>query len=526
MNDQDTAKHSDSVGRWVLVATITASGMAFIGQSALNVALPAIQQDLGASGADLLWIVNAFQLMLGALILVGGALGDRYGRKRIFATGIILHAVASLACAVAPNTGLLIAARALQGLGGALMVPGSLAIISAYFKGHDRGVAIGTWSAATTMLSIAAPVLGGFLAENNLWRMIFFINLPLTLVALWALRYIPESRDANAPDRLDFLGAALITLGLSGIVYGATEIGRLGAAGLGNPVLIGALLLGFASLVFFVWHASRSDHPLVPLNLFRSRTFSGANLMTLLLYGALGGALFFMPLNLVQVQGYGATVAGLSLLPLSILLIVMSRWAGGLVETVGPRLPLTFGPVIVGFGFMALAWPGLTNGPQDYFVSFFPGVLLLGLGMGVTVAPLTTTVMSSVSSDNAGIASGINNAMSRASGVLAVAILGGVALVSFSGILETQARSIGLDDPQRDALMLQAENLAEAQPPESLSTEQAAAVENAIDMAFVETFRLIMLIAGVICILSGILAWLLVDPRLVSPDDAPSPEPA
>ncbi len=531
----DTGNHRriDATGVWILFATISASSMGFIAQSALNPTLPAIQNELDASGADLLWIVNAYQLMVGALILVGGSLGDYYGRKRVYMIGIVLFTVASIACGLAPTTALLIVARAVQGIGGALMIPGSLAIISAYFDGKARGTAIGAWSSFTTMTSVAAPTLGGFLADQGLWRLVFFINVPLALAALVALvMHVPESKDDDAPDQLDYTGAALVTLGLAGIVYGFTEIGRVGIDdGLGNPLLVGALLGGFVGLAAFVYVQARSDHPLMSLKLFKSRTFSGANLLTLLLYGALSGALFFLPLNFIQVQGYSATAYGLANLPFSILLVLLSPWAGRLVETVGPRLPLIVGPTLVGFAFVGLAIPGMTDTsnqiggffPVSYFTTYFPPLVLFGLGMGVTVAPLTTTVMGSVPQHNAGTASGINNAMSRASGVLAVAILGGIALVVFTNTLLDDLSDQRLSEQTQAELETRAEDLAGTRLPYTLvndfSLVKIERTRTAIDRSFIETFRILMLIAAGMCWTSAGLAAAFIAKELEPPEE-------
>ncbi len=505
-------KRGDSVGFYVLVATICASSMAFIMQGSLNAALPAIQGDLNATGVDLLWIVNSFQLLLGALILVGGSLGDHYGRKRIFMIGILIFTAASVACGLAPSTNLLIAARAVQGVGGALMVPGSLAIIAAYFEGEARGKAIGTWSAFTTMTSVIGPTLGGFFADNGLWRAIFLLVLPLAAIALWTLRVVPESRDEEAPRDLDYPGAILITLGLAGIVYGATEIGR--TSEFGGMGLV-ALIAGVVFSVLFVFVEARSSHPMMPLTLFRSRTFGGANLLTLFLYGALGAALFFVPLNLVQVQGYSAAAAGAAFLPISLLLILLSRWAGGLIGKYGARLPLTVGPVIVGCGFAALSLPGVTQGMADYWTTYFPGVLLMGLGLGILVAPLTTTVMSALPSHNAGVASGINNAISRAAGVLATAIMGGLALVIFASTLATQLDTLALPDDIKAAMLADAGNLAETVVPDMTDAEMTVQAHNAIDTSFVATFRIMMWIATGLSWLSALLALIWIEPQLV-----------
>lgn len=511
--------NNPNTDRWVLFATISASSMAFIGGSSLNVATAAIQRDLGASGADLLWIFNAFNLVLAALILVGGSLGDHYGRKRIYMIGIGIFTGASVICAIAPTTELLIAARAVQGFGGALMIPGSLAIISAYFEDSKRGAAIGTWSAFTTLTSVMGPVLGGFLAEAGLWRMVFVINIPLGIAAMYALvRYVPESKDENASPRLDYLGATLVTLAMAGITYGFIELGRDTSA-VNGPALA-ALIAGIILMIVFVIVEARIKNPMMSLKLFQSRTFTGANLLTLFLYAALGGALFFLPLNLVQIQGYGETQAGFALLPFSILLILMSRWAGGLVDRVGPRLPLTIGPIIVGFGFLLLALPGMTDGPGSYFTTYMPGAILLGLGMGVVVAPLTTTVMSAVPQHNAGIASGINNAISRSSNVFALAIMGGIALIIFSTSFEDSLSGMSLDDDMQQTLNGASENMGNIEIPAELSTAETAEVRSAIDNSFIDMFRAMMIIAVGLCWLSALLAYLVIEDHVVQSDDS------
>jgi EmrB/QacA subfamily drug resistance transporter len=507
---------SVQTGRWVLFATILASSMAFIDSSALNVALPALQADLHARGTELLWIVNAYALILAALLLVGGSLGDRFGRKRVFMIGIALFAGASLVCGLASSTGMLIGARAAQGIGAALMVPGSLAIISASFGPGRRGRAIGTWSSFTTITTVIGPALGGFLASVGLWRAVFFINIPLALAALVALYLkVPESRDETAPARLDYAGAALATIGLAGITYGFTEVSE---QGLRAPPVLLALIGGVLALIAFVFVEARSDHPMVRLQLFRSRTFSGTNLMTLFLYAALYGMLFFFPLNLIQVQGYGA-LAGFAALPSSLMLAVLSRWAGGLVDRFGPRLPLTIGPLIAGAGFLLFALPGLTSGPRDYWTSYFPASLVLGLGMAITVAPLTTAVMGSVSPHRAGVASGINNAVSRAAGVLAIAAFGAVALFAFGAALETRTSQLDLPVAARAAIHAEAANLGNAHPPAGLSAEASAAVELAIKQSFVDMFRLLAAIAAGLAWLSALLAALTVESRLGAPVD-------
>ncbi len=339
--DQPTSSASPTTERWILFASILASSMAFIDGSALNVALPSLQADLQASGAQLLWIVNAYLLMLAALILVGGSLGDKLGRKKIFMLGIGLFLLASLACGLAPTIEIMIGARVVQGVGGALMIPGSLAIISASFGDDRRGRAIGTWSAATTLVTIAGPLLGGFLADAGLWRGIFLINIPLGVTALLVLFFkVPESHDEQAAPGIDYLGAGLASLGLAGLTYGFISAPRLG---FGAPSVAGALLGGATALAAFVFVESRSNHPMMPLQLFRSRTFSGANLLTLFLYGALSVGMFFLSLNLVQAQNYSQSLAGLAFTPFAVLISVLSRLTGGLADRYGPRLPSSLG---------------------------------------------------------------------------------------------------------------------------------------------------------------------------------------
>lgn len=501
---------------WILIATISASSMAFISQSSLNVALPAIQRSLGATGADLLWIVNVFQLLLGALILLGGALGDIVGRRRIYGIGIAVFTAASVACGLAPSVPFLIVARAVQGLGGALMVPGSLAIIAATFDGSTRGTAIGTWSSFTTMTSILGPLLGGAFVDAGFWRGVFYMNVPLGIAALALVIWkVPESRNPDSSGHLDTVGAGLATLGLGGIVYGATEIGRRGLGDRLSLLLAGTVVVGIVAMVVFAWWERRAREPMVPMRLFANRTFSGTNLLTLLLYGALGGALFFLPLNLVQVQGYTGLQAGLAFLPFSILLVVMSPGVGRLADRVGPRRFLVMGPAITGIGFALLAWPGITPGFGQFWTTYFPGATVLGLGMGFTVAPLTATVMGCVSSSLAGTASGINNAISRASGVLATAIMGGLALIIFRSSLAESLAALDLPPDAVSALLAQAGELAETPIPESLGAAGRAAAQRAVDSSFVAVFRRMMIIGAALAWASSVFAAVLVEPLSV-----------
>ncbi|NDJ52653.1 MAG: MFS transporter [Chloroflexi bacterium] len=495
-------------GRWVLISTISASSMAFISQSSLNLAIPAIQEVLGANGTQVLWIVNIYSLLLSALILVGGSLGDHLGRKRIFMVGIGIFGVASFLCGIAPNPNLLIAARAFQGVGGALMIPGSLAIITAYFDDKSRGRAIGTWSAATTIVNMLGPALGGFLVDQGLWRAVFFINIPLGIIALIVLfRVVPESFDEEASPQLDYLGAILATAGLAGIVYGFTEAPRLG---FDSPLILGTLVGGVLAMIAFVYVEANSDHPMMSLSLFKSRTFSGTNLLTLFLYGALYVVGFFFNLNLLQAQGYDALIAGITFLPFGIVLAGLSPWAGSLVDRIGPRLPLIVGPIVAGIGMILLGLPGITAGASDYWTTYFPGILVYSFGMALVVAPLTATVMGSVSQHYAGTASGINNAVSRTAGVLAVAIFGAVALITYNSAITTNSADLGLAEDVRAEVIAQSENLGAAMVPDSVPAELVEEVDLVYKESFVGTFRLVAFSSAGLAFLSAIMTAIFV----------------
>ncbi len=475
--------------------------MASIDSSAVNVILPILQTSLDATATQLLWVVEVYVLFLGALILVGGALGDRYGRRRMYALGIVIFTLASLFSGLSASATQLIMARALQGVGGALLVPGSLSIISALVPQARRGIAIGTWSAFTAITATVGPVLGGWLAESFSWRLIFLINIPLALVTL-AILYtrVPESREAQtAPP--DLRGALFATVGLGATVFALIEaINR----GFSDPLVAGSLILGIATLLAFVYVEDRHAAPMMPLALFRNPVFRGTNIITVFLYGALGGALYFLPFNMIQVRGYSATQAGAAFLPLILMLFVLGRATGRLVAEHGVQRFLIAGPLVASVGYFLLALPGVGG---SYWTSVFPGMIILGLGMGLIVAPLTTAVMGSVEQRHVGIASGINNAASRIAGLLAVAIMGLILVQVFNAQLDKGLAAIELAAPARSAIDAQRHMLLGVTLPETLDQTQAAQVTNALSTAFVSGFRAIMLLAAALALASAFTAW-------------------
>jgi EmrB/QacA subfamily drug resistance transporter len=494
--------------------------MAFIDGTVVNVALPQIQQRLGATAADAQWVVEAYALFLAALILVGGSLGDHYGRRRIFLLGVGIFTVASVACALALTPGELIAARAVQGVGGALLVPGSLAIIGASFREEDRGKAIGTWSGFSGITTAIGPVVGGYLVDRVSWRAAFLLNVPLAIaVILIAVRHVPESRDPDAR-RLDIPGAVLATAGLGGIVYGLIESS---VVGFGGTAVIVSLLLGTLALVGFLARERRARDPMLPLTLFRSRNFAGANLLTLLLYAGLGGALYFLPFALIQVHGYSATAAGSSFVPFVVITFLMSRWAGGLVTRYGARLPLIIGPAIAAGGFVLFAIPGSGG---SYWTTFFPAIVVLGVGMSLVIAPLTTTAMNSVEGSHSGLASGVNNAVSRSAGLLAIPLLGIFVSLAFSTTLDAQSMNLDLSPQARHQLMAEKVDLGAAKVPDGVSGETAVDVKQAVAESFVAGFRVAMAAAAILALASAGAAALIIEGKGSTRRTEPKAAPA
>lgn len=509
------ADGDETLGRWVLVAAVLGSSMVFIDSSVVNVALPTIQEDLGATAAATQWGVESYALLLAALVLVGGALGDRFGRRRIFILGTALFTLTSIWCGLATSPGGLIAARAAQGVAGALLTPTSLALISASFAGEKgRGRAIGTWSGFTAITAAIGPVLGGWLVDTASWRWIFIINVPLGIAILGvALTRVPESRDP-AVQKIDWWGALLTTAGLGGVVFGLIEAP---VAGWTDPLVLASLVGGVAALIAFVLVERRIAAPMMPLGLFRSRTFSGTNLLTFFLYAALGGALYFFPFLLIQVHGYGSTAAGAALLPFVLLLFVLSRWSGGLIATFGAKLPLVVGPVIAAVGFGVFTLPGIGG---SYWTTYFPAVIVLGLGMAITVAPLTTAVMGAVGADRAGIASGINNSVSRTASLLAIAILGITVSAVFSRELDTRLDDSGLDPAVTSVVRDGAGDLAATGAPADADEATRAEVEGIVGASYLAAFRVVMAIGALLALASAVCAFVLVEGKVRPPDDA------
>jgi EmrB/QacA subfamily drug resistance transporter len=482
---------------WVLATAILGSSLAFIEGSVVNLALPALQSDFATTSTKLQWVINAYLLVLGAFMLIGGSLGDRYGLRRVFLVGTVVFGAGALAAALASSMAFLIVARLVQGLGGALLVPSSLALVGSHFPEEERGRAIGTWAGASALTTAAGPVLGGWLVDQWGWPSVFLLVVPLAALTIVVCRWRVPVSPVRSRERLDYAGALLLAASLGLLIYAfASALAPLVRAAL----IILSVLLGTA----FLWREKRFKAPMLPVRLFSSRAFSGANLMTLFLYWALTGALYFLPFNLIQVQGYSAVQAGAAFLPFTLIFGFGSTFAGGMIGKIDPRVILTLGPVVVAAGFIALAIPGVN---ASYVAGFLPGILLIGVGMTLSVAPLTTVVMSSVPDEETGVASGVNNTAARIAGVLAVAVLTAAAVWQFSGALETRLRESDMPPGLVERLVGNAAELAELKAPDGTGERATAIVSDAVASAYIETFRMLVIICGLLAALSGAIAW-------------------
>ena len=485
---------------WVLAATILGSSMAFIDSTIVNVAMPALQSTLHATVVDVQWVIESYGLFLSALILVGGALGDSVGRRAMFLLGIVGFALASVGCGFSSTIRTLLIWRSVQGIAAAALVPGSLAIISACFDEQSRGKAIGTWAGFTTITTALGPVLGGWLIEHVSWHWIFFINVPLAAFALViSFWHVPESRNPDSRS-IDWWGASIATVGLAALIYGFLSSSTLGWV---HFRVIASLIFGVGALAVFILVEKNATAPMVPLKLFQVSTFSGANLLTLFLYAALGIFFFMFPLNLIQIQKYSATATGAAALPMILLMFLLSRWSGGLISRYGSKVPLIVGPLIAAVGFLLFAVPGVR---AQYWIAFFPAFVVLGVGMAITVAPLTTVVMNSVGPERAGAASGINNAVARVAGVLAVAVLGALMTAAFAHSLRQSLVTLNLNADIVRHLDSNLAMLGNLDAPSGTDKATALAIRSRIAEAFVFGFRLIAVLCAVLAIASAVVA--------------------
>jgi len=494
----------------MIAAASLGSGMAFLDSTVMNVALPAVQTNLELSARQVQWVFGAFAVVLAAFLLLGGTLGDHYGRRRIFVMGATIFAFASAWCALAPGPAQLISARAVQGMGGALLVPASLAIIGTSFGGSQRAKAIGLWGALSSLAMAVGPVLGGWLVEVVSWRAAFLITPAMALVAIpIALSHVPESRDPEA-HKLDLIGAAVAALALGGIVYGLIESS---ASGFAEPVVLAALLLGTLALSTFVFVERRERDPMVPPSLFRSRNFDGANLVTLLFYMSLTGSLYFVPFLMMQVHGYSAFVTGSVFLPFVAMALLLGRLSGRVGARFGTKAPLVASSLAAGVGYALFALVGVEHG--SYWTSFFPAMLVQGFGMALIITPLTTVALGSVEDEHSGLASGVNNVAARVAAPLAVAVLSVFVYGVFSTSLDARLDSMNLPGEVRTEMEAAKSDLGAAEAPEGVNANTAAHIERAIDESFVAGFRTVMLICVGFALASALAAALLVDDRRV-----------
>jgi EmrB/QacA subfamily drug resistance transporter len=486
--------------KWILAATVIASTMAFSDMTIVNVALPVLQRELGVTFSALQWVVESYTLMLSALVLVGGAIGDVYGRRRVFITGIVIFAAASAGCGLSQSAGWLIAARAVQGVGAALMMPGSLAIVSASFPRDRQGYGIGIWSSFTGMSTALAPALGGWLIDVLSWHAAFLINLPLAVISLViAFRHVPESRPEQRR-RLDVTGMLLAIVGLGALTYGLISAGEWG---FGDLRSFGPMLVGVMALVLFVFAESRATHPIIPLQLFRLPGFSAIQAFTFMLWAALHGTTFFVPLRLMQVHGFAPTQAGAALLPLVVTSSVLSRYFGRLTDRIAPRTLLIVGACLTGAGFLYLAMP---DSSARYVVGFFPALLLMGIGMGVCQVSVTVVAMNAAGRTNIGTSSAINNAAARTGGLVAIAIFGLILVNGYDDALAKSLHGAGLPAAVQSALEQQRGKLAGSVLPAGLTPDQHDVAAMIIARSFVAGYRRAMVLAAAMAFASALIA--------------------
>jgi EmrB/QacA subfamily drug resistance transporter len=503
---------------WVLAAAVLGSTLAYIDESVVNVALPKIESELHTTLAAMQWVVNAYTVCMSALLLIGGATADQFGRRRVFLIGVAVFAVASLASGLAPDARTLIGARTLQGVGAALLVPCSLALIAAAYDEKERGAAIGIWSGASAIAAGVAPLLGGALVDHASWRSIFLINPLLAVPTLWiTLRHVPESRDPQAGTALDWPGALLVAAGLSALVYGLIDAATRGWS---DARVVTGLIAGTVALGTFLLAEHRSRAPMMPLELFRVRTFSGINLLTLLLYGALGGAFFFLPFLLIQARGHSATAAGAVYLPFTLVLGLLSRWSGGLMDRFGARRPLIIGPAVTAAGFAMLS---VTDAPYPVVLV---SMTVLGLGMAITVAPLTTTVLNAVPAHRTGVASGINNAVASVGSLLLIALLGTIALGVFDRSLDRH-----LAETPTSAAVAQTVSSARGgfvipAMPAGLSCAERERAREVIAASLADTVRLVLWIAAALALASALVTAVTIAPAPALRAAATPPRPS
>ena len=492
-----SAPSRNSVELMAVVVTILGTGMVYLDQTAVNVALPRLQVALNADVGGLQWLIDIYILTLGVLLLIGGALGDMYGRVRVFVIGMVIFVLSSAGCGLANSLGMLIAARAVQGVGGALLVPGGLAMINAVVAEERRGRALGTWGTFSPLVTVSGPLVGGWLVDTVSWRAVFFLNIPIGIAATYvALRHVPETRDEHASRTLDVPGVLALMIGLAGLLFGLIEGPHLGW---GSPLVAACLAAGAAGLTGFVVVEWRSPAPLLPLGLFRNRSFTGINLMTLVLYFALGSLFFFLTLNLQQVQGYTAFLSGLAQLPSTLVLILLARHVGRLTDRIGPVPLMTVGVLIASAGFFLYALPGVGG---SYWTTFFAPAVVFGTGMVITFIPLTAVALGSLPNRYSGIASGFNNAVTRVAQMMSVAIFGALMTDMFRDGLIERTAALPLSAGMRAELLSRARELAATTLPAGLPAGVADAVHQAIQWSFVGAFRQVMFIALGLALLS------------------------